>query len=103
MSVRESVPLPHRVPDVPTPKHNLDSKKSAVCSRSGASGDSLPTSDSKLLGGCIESVPLPHRVPDTFELNNVLDSKNPLYARVSGVSRDSLSASDSKFAIRKLA
>ncbi len=39
---------PSGVPDAPTPKRDLDSQKSFVCSRSGASEDSFLTSDSNL-------------------------------------------------------
>ena len=39
---------PSGVPDAPTPKRDLDSQKSFVCSRSGAIEDSFLTSDSNL-------------------------------------------------------
>ena len=39
---------PDGVNDAQTPRNNLDSIESVVCSRSGASGDSLSTSDTNL-------------------------------------------------------
>ncbi|WP_394954236.1 hypothetical protein [uncultured Helicobacter sp.] len=47
MSVRESVPLPHRVPDTFELNNVLDSKNPLYARVSGVSRDSLSASDSK--------------------------------------------------------
>ena len=52
---RESA-SPSGVPDALTPNNTLDSKKSAVCSRSGASEDSLLTSGSKFARANLHNV-----------------------------------------------
>ena len=52
---RESA-SPSGVPDALTPSNTLDSKKSAVCSRSGASEDSLLTSGSKFARANLHNV-----------------------------------------------
>ena len=52
---RESA-SPSGVPDALTPNNTLDSKKSAVCSRSGASEDSLLASGSKFARANLHNV-----------------------------------------------
>ena len=48
----ESTPPPNRVNEVATPNKALDSKKTAVCLKSGVSGDSFPMSDTQEHSSC---------------------------------------------------
>ncbi len=48
----ESTPPPNRVNEVATPNKALDSKKTAVCLKSGVSGDSFPMSDIQEHSSC---------------------------------------------------
>ena len=91
-----------------TQKSNKDSKKLPVCSRSGASEDSLLASGSKFARANLHKMispssvyskgASPSGVPDALTPNNTLDSKKSAVCSRSGASEDSLLASGSKFA-----
>ena len=91
----------------------LESRKDcSVCSRSGASRDSLLASGSKFARANLHTMISPssvyresasqNRVPDALTPNNTLDSKKSFVCSRSGASRDLLPVSGNKFALANL-